>query len=257
MPDAVAFHDAFAAALAGDARALTAGWGGGSDLAAGLTVYRNTIARGCADALIAQFPTVARLVGEAWLGAAAVEFARARPPRTASLLLYGQDFPDWLAAFPPAADMPHLAQVARLDMLWTEAHLAADAPPLAADAFGGLGADDFARLRAAAHPAARVAGFATTIPSLWRALQAEAPPEAFELEARDEALLFVRPGLDIETRVVGPGVVALLDACRDGESLARAAALALAAEPGLALDRAFAELIALGAFTRLVPLEPA
>lgn len=257
MPDAAGFHDAFAAALAGDALALAAGWGGDADLAPGLTVYRNTIAKGCADALVAQFPTLVRLVGEAWLGAAAVEFARAHPPRTASLLGYGQDFPDWLATFPPAADMPHLAGVARLDMLWTEAHLAADAPALAPDALTGLDAGDLARLNATPHPATRIARFEATIPSLWRALQAETPPEAFDLEASPEALLFVRPSLDIDHRVVGPGVVALIEASGDGASLARAGALALAAEPSLALDRAFAELIALGAFTRLVPTEPA
>jgi hypothetical protein len=252
MPDS--FHDAFAAAIAGDDDAL-AGWTA-ADPAAGLSVYRNTIAKGCADALAAQFPTVAKLVGEAWLKAAAVEHARAHPPESACLLAYGADFPAWFAGFPPAADLPHLAGVAALDMLWTEAHLAADAEPLAPDALAALTPDDVLRCGLALHPATRFAGFDTTVPSLWLALQQDPPPETFELEARPEGLLFVRPGLDISAHRIGTGQLALLAACRDGNSLAAAGAAALAAEPDLALAPAFAELLELGAFQTLVSLEP-
>ncbi|MBI1200662.1 MAG: DUF2063 domain-containing protein [Phenylobacterium sp.] len=257
MPEAApAFHDAFAAALAGDASALAAGWGSGADLDAGLTVYRNTIAKGCADALTAQFPTVEKLVGEAWLAAAAIAFAKDHPPRQASLLTYGQEFPDWLAAFPPAADLPHLPAIARLDLMWTDAHLAADAEPLPAGAFAALGPDDLGRLTAELHPATRFARFDLTLPALWRALQAEAAPEAFELDETPQGLLMTRPRLDIEHRVIGPGACAFLAALTDRRALADAAGLALAAEPDLALDTAFAELIALGAFGRLIPAAP-
>ncbi|MFN3584017.1 DNA-binding domain-containing protein [Phenylobacterium sp.] len=251
MPDG--FHEAFVAALGGDDTAL-AGWAA-ADPAPGLSVHRNTIAKGCADALAAQFPTVAKLVGEAWLKAAAVEHARAHPPESACLLAYGADFSAWLAGFPPAADMPHLAGVAALDMLWTEAHLAADADPLAPAALTALTPDDVLRCGLALHPAARFAAFDTTVPSLWLALQRDPPPRAFELQARPEGLLFARPGLDIAARRIGPGQLALLAACRDGGSLAAAGAAALAAEPDLALAPAFAELLELGAFQTLVSLE--
>jgi hypothetical protein len=254
MPEA--FHDAFRAAVAGDAAALAA-WSDAPDLAARLSVYRNTAAKGCADALVAQFPTVAKIAGESWLGAAAVEFARAHPPTQAALLDYGAQFPAWLATFPPAADAPYLAGVAALDFLWTEAHLAADAPPLAPAALQALGPDDFARLRLALHPAARFAAFETAVPSLWIALQAEVPPDSYELAAEPEGLLFVRPALDITPTRLGPGTLALLGACRDGRSLAEAALAALAAQPDLDLQSAFAALIAGGAFGDLIPVETA
>ncbi|HET6970785.1 MAG TPA: DNA-binding domain-containing protein [Phenylobacterium sp.] len=252
MPEA--FHDAFSAALGGDLAALAA-WTDAPDATARLSVYRNTIAKGCADALVAQFPTVAKLVGEAWLGAAAVAFARANPPTQASLLAYGDGFPAWLETFGPATDMPWLAGLAALDFLWTEAHLAADAAPLAPAALQALAVEDFARLRLALHPAARFAGFDAGIPSLWLAMQGDTPPAAFELGEAPEGLLFLRPGLDIHPVRLGPGALALLDACRDGESLAAAATAALAAEPGLDLSAAFAELLAGGAFASLIPLE--
>lgn len=37
----------------------------------GFAVYRNTVMKACIDALQANFPSVARLVGEAWFRAAA------------------------------------------------------------------------------------------------------------------------------------------------------------------------------------------
>lgn len=249
------FHDAFAAALAGDAGPLARGWAPAADLEARLSVYRNTIAKGCADALIAQFPTVLKLVGEPWLGAAAIAFADGHPPRQASLLTYGGDFPDWLATFPPAAGQPHLPAIARLDMLWTQAHLAADAPPLAAEALAALDEDGFTQLNAELHPAVRFAAFAFGAGALWQAMQADVAPAAFEMDDTPQALLFVRPGLDIAHRLIGPGVLALLTACQARASLAEAAGAALAAEPDLTLAPAFAELIELGAFARLTPME--
>lgn len=248
------FHDAFAAAMGGDLAALGA-WSKAPDLVQRLSVYRNTAAKGCADALVAQFPTVAKLVGEPWLGAAAIAFARVHPPTQACLLTYGGEFPQWLASFGPAAEMPWLAGVAALDFLWTEAHLAADAAPLTAAGLQALGPDDYARLRLAPHPAARFAGFDAGIPSLWIAMQADTPPTAVEVGDAPEGLLFVRPHLDITPIRLGPGALALLDACRDGASLADAAGAALAAEPHLDLSTAFAELLAGGAFASLIALE--
>lgn len=246
-----AFHDRFLEAVAGDTAAL-APWCAGPAAEAGLTVYRNTAAKGCADALAAQFPTVERVVGPDWLAAAATAHAAAHPPRTASLLAYGAAFPAWLAAFPPAADMPYLAGLAKLDWLWTEAHLAADAPPLAPDRVAALAPHAFARRGLVLHPATQFAAFADGTPSLWRALQpAGDPPRTLELNDAPESLLFVRPNLDIDHQVIGAGALAFLTACEAGASLADAAVAALAAEPGLDLSASFAGLAAAGAFTDL------
>lgn len=246
-----AFHERFLSALAGDDAAL-APWCDGSAARPGLSIYRNTSAKGCADALVAQFPTVQQVVGADWLSAAAVAHAAAHPPRAASLLMYGADFAEWLAVFPPAAEMPFLADLARLDWLWTEAHLAADAPALDASALTGLTPEGFASHRLVLHPAARFATFADGAPSLWVALRS--PGDALRELALDdaaEAMLFVRPGLAIDHRVLSPGTHAFLANCAAGDSLAAAAMAALAAEPGLDLLSAFADLVAAGAFTDL------
>lgn len=249
-----AFHEAFAAALAGDDAALAPWWGDAERGAAGLAVYRNTVARGCIDALAALYPTVAGAVGEAWFTAAAGRYAREHPPVKPSLLDYGEGFAGWLADFPPAAALPYLADLARLDRMWTEAHVAADAVPLDAAAFAALGATDYGRLRATLHPSARIAWFGDGAPSLWRALRDPTRGDGeLELGEAAEGVLVVRPALEVESRVLGVAGFVLLAACRDGKALGEAAAAALAVEPETDLAAVFAGLITAGAFAALEP----
>jgi hypothetical protein len=246
-----AFHDSFLAAVAGDVVALEP-WASGPAAETGLSVYRNTMAKGCADALVAQFPTIERVVGPSWLAAAAVAHAVDHPPRRAALVAYGEDFPAWLASFPPAVEMPFLSGLARLDWAWTLAHLAPDREPLAADALTALEPEDFAVLGLQLHPALQVCRFEDSTPSLWRALQppGDAPSDLL-LDDVAENMAFVRPGLVVEATSLTPGAVALIEASGQGLSLAEAAIAALKAEPSIPLSQTFADLIGAGAFTAL------
>lgn len=92
-----------------------------------IAVYRNNRAVALADTLSRAFPAVNTLVGTKFMRAVAIEFAKSHPPKNPVLALYGADFPDFLANFPPAAHLAYLADIARLDRAWTEAHFASDA----------------------------------------------------------------------------------------------------------------------------------
>lgn len=245
MPELLDFQDAFVAALAGKASALSPWLAPGAG-EAGLSVYRNTIAKGCVDALAANFPTVLALVGEDWFGAAAALFAREAPPVSAALLDYGETFPAWLDRFPPARDLPYLTGIAHLDRLWTQALFAAEAPALTAEAFAALETEALARARAALHPSARFAAFAAGLPSLW--LAARDGREDLDLSERPEALLVVRRDGAVRSRVLGAAETEFLRACRDGQTLAQAAERAAAADPDVPLAPLFAALIADGVF---------
>lgn len=83
---------------------------------AALRIHRNTVLGAGVNALRLGFPTVDRLVGEAFFDQAAGAFMRAHPPRAANLSAYGDGFAEFLAAYPPAAGLPCLADVARLDL---------------------------------------------------------------------------------------------------------------------------------------------
>lgn len=245
MPELLDFQDAFVAALAGEASALSP-WLEPGRGQAGLSVYRNTIAKGCVDALAANFPTVASMVGEDWFAAAAALFAREAPPTSAALLDYGEDFPAWLDRFPPARDLPYLAGAAALDRLWTEALFAAEAPALSASALSALDPEALARARLTLHPSLRFAAFEAGLPSLW--LAAREGREDLELSETPQAILLARPAGVVRARLAGPAEIAFLRACRAGLSLADAAERATQAEPDASLPHLFAALIADGAF---------
>jgi hypothetical protein len=145
-------------------------------------VYRNTVMKGCIDALQANYPAVARLVGEEWFRAAAAVYARAHPPNVPMLTEYGAGFPRFLESFPPAAELPYLPAVATLDRLWTEAHIARDEP--------SLEHWDGSPLRP--HAAARWAWFALPAYTIW-SRNREGRSNLGDIEWRAEGALLTRP----------------------------------------------------------------
>ena len=241
------FQHAFAAALRGDAPPSLA------SVAAqpGFAVYRNTVARGCIDALQANYRAVARLVGEEWFRAAAAVYVDGHPPRTPMLVEYGDGFADFLAAFAPAAELPYLPGVARCDRLWTEAHVAADAPPLDGAALAALAPDQLAAARLHPHPAARWA-WIDDLPAaeLWlrnRDLAADNGDVAWT----GGGVLVTRPHDAVLAVALGRGGCAFLDACAAQHPIATAVEHALERAPDTDLAGLMAQLIAAGAFTHI------
>lgn len=105
------------------ARALLTGEGlppvfrrGPVPVEAALRVHRNTVLGAGVNALRLSCPTVDRLVGEAFFDQAAAAFVRSSPPRVARLSAYGEGFAEFLAGHAPAAALPYLPDVARLDL---------------------------------------------------------------------------------------------------------------------------------------------
>ena len=253
MPELSAFEDAFCAALLGESATL-APWLPPDGEAPGLSVYRNTVAKGAADALAATYRTAEQLVGEDWFRGAAVAYAMAKPPLRPALLDYGRDFPDWLASFPPAQDTPYLASVARIDRLWQEAYFAPDADPLGPEAFVQLRPIDFGWLSVRLHPSARLATFEQNIASLWLAHQAPVPSlDGFELADTRERVLVSRPGLEVEVRILDAAAYAFLVSCTAGDSLQAAAERALAADPAADFPQIVATGLKAGVFAALAP----
>ncbi len=245
-----AFEDAFAASLlesgpqSGPLAALVA--------QPGFAVYRNTVMKGCIDALQANYPVVNRLVGEEWFRAAAAVYARARLPARASLLDYGADFAEFLAAFAPAAELPYLPGVARLDRFWSEAHAARDEEPVRGSALAQLQREALGGTVMRPHASARWAWFAE-LPAytLWRRNREaadEAPAAAAAIDWRGEGALVLRPRARVEHLELDAAGCAFLDACAAGRDLAAAALEALAREPSADLARLMQRLLEAGAF---------
>lgn len=248
------FYDAMAGLFAGDAGALDPWLATDARSRAGLSVYRNTVAKARADALSGLFPTVERLVGSDWFRQAALAFADENPPRTPVMDDYGPEFPAWLAVFPPAREMLYLAPVARLDLAWSRAHRSVDAPVLGAADVAGIPAPALFASRAVVHPSLQMFWFDWTVPSIWLANRPDAEPGR-EVDWTDtpEGLLILRPHMTVVQRPLSRSEWMFLDACRTGRTLGQAATAALRPDPRTNLSRIFADLLSVGVFTRLEP----
>jgi Putative DNA-binding domain len=248
------FQDGFAAALLDRDASGTHDAAIGRLLAQpGFALYRNTVLKGCIDALAANFPAVARLVGDEWFRAAAALYARANLPQRPTLLDYGAGFPTFLAGFAPAAELPYLADVARLDRCWSEAHIAADETPLLAAAVATLRPEQLQHAVLVSHASARWAWFATMpIRTIWSRNRGEGALENLaEFDWCAEGVLIARPHGVVETTVLDEAGCAFLDFCAAGGTVAEAAQASLAVDGNADLQRLMATLLAAGAFARL------
>jgi hypothetical protein len=251
-PGALArFQDAFARALLAPADAAISPDVASLTAQPAFAIYRNTVMKGCIDALQANYPAVVRLVGEEWFRAAAAIHVREALPADPSLLRYGAAYPDFLARFEPAAGLPYLSGVARLDRFWTEAHTAPTAEALAPNAVACLAPEALARVVLHPHPAARWAWFGDApIYTIWSRNRADAPTDA-DLEWRPEGALLVRPRDVVEWIALDAAGCALLDACAAGRTLTEAAQAALDRQGDCDLAQLMSTLLAAGAFCRM------
>lgn len=224
----------------------------GSDPARRLAVYRNNVVSSLIDALADSFAVTQQLVGEAFFRAMAGEFVRRHPPRSRILALYGDAFAGFIARFAPAAGLPYLADVARLEFARQQACHAADAQPMAEDALAqALAApESLADLRFEWHPALQAIESAYAIVSLWAAHQSEGEIPALAVDHPEQALV-LRDGLDVLVLPVDPGTARFVERTLAGEAFGAAAAQAADADPAFDLGAALALLVRHGALVAL------
>ena len=214
-------------------------------------VYRNTVMKACIDALQANYPAVTRLVGEEWLRAAAAVYVRESLPRLPMLIDYGADFARFLARFEPAAELPYLPGVARLERYWSEAHTAPSEAVLNPAMLARLAPEAFFHARLQLHPAARWAWF-SDVPAytIWSRNRSENTNEG-DIDWKSEGALLTRPQDAVEWRAIDQAGCAFLDVCAEGGTLAEAAQAAIGITPETDLSRLMATLLEAGAFSKL------
>jgi hypothetical protein len=191
------------------------------ELVARFDVYRNNVHASLIEALQANFPVLARLVGEDSFRALAREFLRTRLPVSAALHDYGSTLPDFLRDYAPAASLPWLADVAALECAWWQAYGAADAPALSAIDLAAIDADALLARRARLHPAVRVLHFAHPAASIWLAHQVEGEPAPVP-DWCEEAALLTRPDAEVRLYRITPAQRHFVAALAAGETLDRA-----------------------------------
>jgi hypothetical protein len=170
-------------------------------------VYRNNVMMSLLNALSDTFPVTAQLTGTDFFRAMARHYVLQSPPDTPVLAWYGNTFADFVAGFTPAASLPYLADVARLEFAWLSCFHSADHEPIAPQALRDFltnyaksakaqEGDDALSIELA--PSMRVVASPYPIFSIWSAHQKNGALELSEIHLRQaQNVLLTRSDHDV------------------------------------------------------------
>ncbi|SCY63729.1 Putative DNA-binding domain-containing protein [Rhizobium sp. NFACC06-2] len=248
-------QDAFADALLHPDRALPQGvtTARGRADTSRFAVYRNNIYVGLTTALGQRFPVTKQLVGSQFFAGMARAYAADHKPVSPLIMHYGDDFPDFVAAFPPAATLAYLPDVARIEVAWTHAYHAADSLPLDVTALAGTAPERLAGTALIPHPSARFIQSDFPAGAIWSAHQGKTLSPVVDWQA--EAVLVVRPAMHVEVHIIPPRDAAFAAFLLEGVILGEAAQAAFAANPDFDFGSALIGLVSLGAFSAFETIE--
>jgi hypothetical protein len=210
-------------------------------------VYRNNVVVGLTETLKDAFPAVHRIVGADFFQAMARAYVMLEPPRSPIMLDYGVGFPDFIRQFEPAAVLPYLADVARIERAWTEAYHAPEASPLDPTAFTAIAPDQLPAMRLVLHPSLRVVRSQVPVLTIWQMNVADGVPGPVDLAVGGEDALVVRPLADVQVRSIPKGSLEFIQALAEGRSLLAALEAAMIANPRFDLSANLADLMHAGA----------
>jgi hypothetical protein len=165
-----------------------------------LSIYRNTSRIALTNTLRLNYPAVQRLVGEDFFAAAANIFITKEPPRMAWLDFYGAAFPEFLERFKPAASLPYLPDIARLERAVSRALHAADAKGLAPAELANLPQSAQGSVSFVPHPSVCLLSSEYPVDAIWRAVLAgdDAALAAIDLDSSGDWLLVERAAGGVE-----------------------------------------------------------
>jgi len=211
-------------------------------------VYRNNVTVSLIDALATAFPATQRITGIEFFRAMARLHVRRTPPRSPLLFEYGRNFPDFIADYEYARDMPYLPDTARIERAWLDAYHAADARPLAAENLAAIPPHRLADVVFVGHPATQIVRSPFPAVTIFAANRREGPPERIEASVPEDALI-TRPDHEVTVRRLPPGGCEFLTRLLAGRTLGDAAATTIEVAPVFDLTANIAGMIAAGAFS--------
>jgi len=210
-------------------------------------VYRNNVFWGLVEALKSRFAATASIVGDEFFTAMAGDYVRLEPPRSPLLLRYGDTFADFVERFEPAANLPYLPDVIRLEVARSHAYHAADCPPLDADGLAAVAPERLPSLTFRSHPSMTVIRSAYPVVTIWAMNAGEMPVGAID-DWQGEDALVVRPAMTVHVHRLAPGGAAFVEALATGCALGDAVETARTANGSFDLTANLAAVLQSGAF---------
>lgn len=210
-------------------------------------VYRNNVFWSLIEALKSRFPAAVTIVGDAFFIAMAGEYVRLEPPRSPLLLGYGDTLADFVERFEPAASLPYLADVIRLEAARSHAYHAADCLPLDANHLASVAPERLPSLTLRPHPSLSVLRSIHPVITIWAMNAGELPVGPIEAWRGEDALV-LRPAMTVHVHRLRPGGAVFVESLAASRMLGDAVEAALAADNRFDLTANLADILQAGAF---------
>jgi len=188
-----------------------------------LDVYADMYFYRLRDCLAEDFPKLSRRIGPARWNDLVTDYLLAHPPSHFSLRELGRALPGFVARHPLGAEVPLLADLARLEWARVDVFDEADAAPLTREDLLAAASRDPEERVLGLVPASRLLGLDRSVLPLWRHLEEVQASEAVDeappgLEARGEVgvVLVWRRGFAVWHRSAEPDEGHCLEALADG-----------------------------------------
>lgn len=179
-------------------------------------IYRNNVAVGLTDALVAAFPVIHKLVGDDFFRAMAGVFLRKHPPTSPLMMFYGLPMPQFLRRFAPAQSLPYLPDIALLELAMRRAYHAADATALDPQALSTCAPAALLGARLGFAPSVQVLISKYPIHGIYRANTTIDAPKPL---MKPEAVLITRPAYDPKIHLISIANAAAATALLAGDTL--------------------------------------
>lgn len=214
-----------------------------------LDIYRNNTINNLCNALKADYPVVVRLVGDEFFTHAAKTYIAGTPSASGDINDYGESFPEFLAAFPPAAGLPYLGDVARLERAWKQAFYSAEAETENFSALADMPVQHLAGLRFRLHPSLRLIASPYPVLRIWMSNQpTESCASEICLDDGAECVLLHRVGGRVEMALTTPAEYKWLAILLAGRSLGEAVEAAFSVDEVFELEPCLYRHIGQGSF---------
>ena len=189
-----------------------------------LEIYRNNVIGNLTDAMLTTYPLVTKLTGEDFATVMMRSCVLQNPPREACLANYGGALPEFIEGFPPAATLPYLADVARLEWAINGAYHAPDDVALSSAEIEALPENGLAEMNLRLRKSARLVASNWPLESIRSFCLSYDEKTSGELNLEGEGCRFLvfRPELNVAVIKLAADEYAFFEALGRGQVLGTA-----------------------------------
>ena len=209
-------------------------------------VYRNNVVAGLIEALMDILPVTCRIVGAEFFKAMARIYVTHNPPDSPILLEYGKGFAHFVAGFEPAAGLPYLSDVCRIERAWLDAYHAADCSSIQSTELFSRASGEILSLRVTLHPSVRLIRSAFPSLTIWETNTEGSNPCPVDLDGNPEYAVIARPHSNVDLHSLSEPEFVFIEALSMQRTILEASELAMQSCPSFDLSAALAGVVELG-----------